>query len=82
MVRKHIYCALERVVLKARFRIYSWSPYTPDPDHKYPNMQFMAQLWGPDQVDDWESVVQAGYANFALGMNECVHWQECYALCY
>lgn len=50
--------------------IYSWSPYTPDPNNKYPNMKFMAQLWGWDQVSDFESVVKAGYANFILGPNE------------
>jgi len=50
--------------------MYSWSPYTPDPNHQYPNLQFMAQLWGPNQVDDFESVVTAGYAGWILGMNE------------
>ncbi|GJE84661.1 glycoside hydrolase family 128 protein [Phanerochaete sordida] len=50
--------------------VYSWSPYTPDPNHQYPNLQFMAQLWGDDQVTDFESVVKAGYANYILGMNE------------
>ena len=53
-------------------RIYSWSPYTPDPNNQYPNMKFMAQLWGSDQVSDFESVVKAGYANFILGFNEYV----------
>lgn len=52
------------------YRVYSWSPYTPDPNHKYPNLQFMAQLWGFNQVDDFESVVKAGYANYILGPNE------------
>ncbi|EKM59669.1 uncharacterized protein PHACADRAFT_250313 [Phanerochaete carnosa HHB-10118-sp] len=50
--------------------IYSWSPYTPDPNHQFPNLQFMAQLWGPDQVSDFESVVTPGYAGWILGMNE------------
>lgn len=60
------------------FRMYSWSPYTPDPSHQYPNIEYMPQLWGWNQVNDWESVVQAGYAKYALGMNECVNAVEVY----
>ena len=52
--------------------MYSWSPYTPDPNNKYPNIKFMAQLWGWDQVSDFESVVKAGYADYILGPNEYV----------
>ena len=53
-------------------RSYSWSPDTPDPDHKFPGIEFMPQLWGPNQVSDFENVVKAGYAKIILGMNECV----------
>ena len=53
-------------------RSYSWSPDTPDPSHKFPNVEFMPQLWGPNQVADFEKVVVKGYANIILGMNECV----------
>lgn len=63
-------------------RIYSWSPYTPDPNNKYPNMKFMAQLWGSDQISDFESVVKAGYADFILGFNEYVCQKPCYITTY
>ncbi|PSR73624.1 hypothetical protein PHLCEN_2v10543 [Hermanssonia centrifuga] len=49
--------------------VYSWDPYTPDPDNKY-NLEYMPMLWGPDQVADFESVVKAGYAKYILGFNE------------
>ncbi len=52
-------------------RLYSWDPYTPDPDNKY-NLEYMPMLWGPNQVKDFESVVKAGYAKYILGFNEYV----------
>jgi hypothetical protein len=29
-------------------------------------------LWGPKQIGDFTSLVKPGYANIALGFNECV----------
>lgn len=29
-------------------------------------------LWGYDQISDFQNLVVAGYANYVLGMNECV----------
>ena len=55
-------------------RSHTWSPDTPDPNHLYPSVEFMPQLWGYDQVSDFENVVQAGYASIILGMNESVQY--------
>lgn len=52
-------------------RVYTWSPDTPDPSHKS-GLEFMPMLWGPNQVEDFESKVIAGYASYILGFNECV----------
>ena len=50
-------------------RIYSWSPWNPDPNHKA-GLEFMPMLWGPKQIDDFEKQVKAGYASYLLGFNE------------
>ncbi|THG97742.1 hypothetical protein EW026_g4312 [Hermanssonia centrifuga] len=49
--------------------IYTWSPDTPDPDNQY-GLEFMPMLWGTDQIDEFESVVTAGYAKYILGFDE------------
>lgn len=51
------------------FRIFTWSPDTPDPMHEF-NMAFMPELWGTNQVADFEQVVTTGYASYVLGFNE------------
>lgn len=50
-------------------RIYSWSPYNPDPNDKY-GLEFMPMLWGEKQVGDFDKLVTAGYAKYLLGFNE------------
>jgi hypothetical protein len=49
--------------------LYTWSPDVPDDAH---GLNLIPMLWGPDQVAEFQAKVKPGYANIALGFNECV----------
>ncbi|KAG9317202.1 glycosyl hydrolase catalytic core-domain-containing protein [Chiua virens] len=49
--------------------LYNWSPQKPDGLDAL-GIDFMAMLWGWNQVSSFQQLVVAGYAKYVLGMNE------------
>jgi hypothetical protein len=61
--RKSIHSALSS--------LYTWSPDIPQEAINY-GLTVAPMLWGYNQIDDFQTLVVAGYASYVLGMNECV----------
>ena len=55
--------------------IYTWGPDIPD-EAKSLGLTPMPMLWsnGGDKTSAFQSTVTQGYANWAMGFNECVHF--------
>jgi hypothetical protein len=51
--------------------IYTWSPFYPG-DAKALGLRPFPMLWGEKQTGDFARLVKPGYAEVALGFNECV----------
>lgn len=47
--------------------IYTWSPEIPSNTYGYTGVP---QLWGKNQVDEFQRLVKPGYASYVLGFNE------------
>jgi hypothetical protein len=49
--------------------LYTWSPDIPQEAINY-GLTVAPMLWGYNQIDDFQTLVVAGYASYVLGMNE------------